>query len=255
MISLGLFLKHTNMSNIIIRPEGNIESLPAKEVLTTALEKFNSEKFFLASDLYVGNWNQAGFVIGDRQPKPRPYWLDADIMRYSEFEVENEIRLGMIPEERRGFYDTSKSMAALRYFAIPEELEVVFKKDKFLGMPLLKKICEENAVPEYFDELDVIAPYRHRIDEYDPYSASEDSSKLLKIIEQVISPLHERTGQKYKFYPYVTYFPTAMFPIIVPTLQESVQMVTGRFDQFAERFNIGNNRPQIKRNPLLIDQK
>ena len=143
-------------------------------------------------------------------------------------------------------------MAALRYFAISEELMEIFRKDKFLGAPLLRKICEEGVVPEDFEELSVFPPWGENISEYNLRMGFADETGLGKLVNTLLAPLKERVGKDYMYFPYVTYFPTAAYSLIVPTLEDSVKEVVVRFDELGDRNRLKETYKEIKTNPLLL---
>ncbi len=198
--------------------------------------------------MYVGEHHQAGFLVADNKPHERPYWIGSDIMRTTSHEVDKEIRNRSLKEENRYRHDTVQGMALLRYFAVPEVIMEIFHKDNFLGIPLLKKICEENVVPDEFEELDVRAPHRNPISEYCT-SQLFNNSELEATLNEIILPLKERTGREYQFFPYVTYFPTPQYFYHIEILRSSVQTVVKRFDELVEIFKLKKIYPHIVKNP------
>ena len=143
-------------------------------------------------------------------------------------------------------------MAALRYFAISEELMDIFNRDEFLGEPLIRKICEKDVVPKDFEELPVFPPNAQSIDEYNIRIDFTDSSDLGRLVNALLIPLKERVGRNYTHFPYVTYFPTAAYSLIVPTLEESVKEVVIRFDKLGDGHRLKETYKEIKTNPLLL---
>ncbi len=247
------------MSDIVLYKKQKLERIHGKELVPRGILKQKLPRFFIASSVYVGKYNQAGFVIVDRNPDKRPFWTGSDIIRYSPDQVEREIeqhkKYGVgIPEEKRYFYDTTGGMAALRYFAISDELMDILRKDYFLGPAMIRKICEEAAVPEDFDEIPVCPPdIREPIWEYNDEDAMEKNG-LKTVIDQALLPLKERTGADYVSQEYVTYFPPAAYPLIVSTLEESVRDVVARFDQFGDKFNLlETHKGKLARNPILLE--
>jgi hypothetical protein len=247
------------MSDIIPYNEQTIERIPGRELVTPELLKMELPRFFLASPVYVGKHNQAGFVVGDRTPGQRPYWIGSDIMSYSPEEVERHIQVykefgpgAGIPEEKRYFYDTKGGLAALRFFAISEILNEILEKDKFIGPAMIRKICEEAAVPEEFEELPVCPPGCEIIFDYGPGSTRE-SNGLKTVIDLALTPLKDRVGSDYTSHEYVTFFPTVAYPSIVPVLEESVKEVVARFDEFGDRFGLLEKHEELKGNQLLLE--
>lgn len=240
------------MSEIIPYKEQKLEQLSGKELITPEFLMEEPSRFFLAGNVYVGKYNQAGFVIVDTEPGRRPYWIGSDLMSgYSPKEVEEEIKLGVIPEEKKYFYDTTNGMAALRYFAISNSLMNLLEKDPFFTEPMIRKICEDGVLPDDFDEECVLKAGRDPLSEYLDYD-KESSNGLSLLVDQLLSPLNERTGSSYAQWTYVMYFPTAAYPVIVPTLETSVQEVVSRFDKFGDKFNIAEDHKDLSVNTQLI---
>ena len=245
------------MSDIVLYKDQKLEAISGRELIGPDLLKKSLPRFFLASPVYVGKHNQAGFVIGDRTPDKRPFWIGSDILRLAPEEVEKMIQDykkwgNGIPEEDRYFYDTKGSMAALRYFAISNTLNEILKRDEFLGPAMIRKICEQAAVPKEFHELPVYPVGCDTISEYGHDDCMERNG-LNAVINQALAPLKQRTGSNYSSQSYVTYFPTVAYSVIVPTLEESVKGVVARFDEFGNRFGLLETHKELMRNPLLLE--
>ncbi len=228
------------MGNPIQYRYQSLERITAREIVTSNTLKLYLPRFYLAGSVYAGQFNQAGFVIVDRTPQERPYWGGSNILRYSPQQVKEEIQKHKeygtgagIPEEEKYFYDTTRGMAALRFFAVSKQLTDIFEKDDLLGEPMIKKICQDNVVPKDFHELEIFpSDSRKSILEYNPNANDE----LGVVVNIILGPLKKRTETEYKHFPYVTYFPTQAYGIITQTLEESIQEVVLRSDRFGNQF-------------------
>jgi len=235
------------MSDIVPYKDTKLERMAYTEIMRPSDLKLSIPRFYLHGPVHVGEFNQAGFVIVDRTPQPKPRWIGSDFIGGGMSERELE---GTITDEERPYYKAD--LAALRFFALGRDLMGVFAKDKYLGMPMLRKICEEGVVPREFDEEPIFPQGR---DMNLNYSGSNTPTMLTPELDMlaniVVRQLEERSGHGYAVYPYVTYFQTQMYPHVMHTLETSVQEVVARFDEFARRFNVKQAHPEVKTNPLL----
>ena len=235
------------MADIVPYKEQKLERIPAAALIRP--EHLHLSRFFLPGSVYVGQYNQVGFVLVDRTPGKRPWWIGSDILYYDSEEVEKDIRTGRLREDQRWFYDMQYGMSALRYFAISDELMEIFRRDTFLGVHVIEKICEEGLVPPEFEEYQVYpTDSRQRIDCYD---TCDDRLEITKVVEVLLAPLRERTGTEYKLFSYVTYFPAMAYPVFVPVLETAVQEAVARFDQFGNKY-LGDH-PGIRTNLALVE--
>lgn len=235
-----------------------LERLSGRDLVRPGDLAAKPTRFYLASNVYVGNFNQAGFVVVDKNPGKRPYWIGSEILSgYTPEQVQQRIDQRIIKEEERYFFDTAGGLAALRLFALSKQLMDIFDKDTFLGRPMIRKICEQGVVPDEFNELNAWLEEREPIFDYILNRSGALTEELYQVASSALRPVAERTGQKYAFFPYVTYFPSQAYPIVVPTLEESAQEVVSRFDDFGKRFGLAENYKELPVNTALtvkVDQ-
>lgn len=236
------------MSDIVQYGERRLERLSCQELMRPEDLRQRLPRFYLSGDVYVGNFNQAGFVIGDRTPERRPGWIGSDFISVGLTEEE----LMLIPEEERPFHIAD--LAALRFFAVSEQLMEIFRKDRYLGVPMIRKICEEGVVPGEFNEMPIFPEERDPHLKYAQIGGEEPlQDELATLVNIVLRPLRERTETGYSYFPYVTYFQTQLYPRVMRTLEQSVQEVVHRFDEFGVRFRLSESHKELKINPLLIE--
>ncbi len=159
-----------------------------------------------------------------------------------------------IKDEERYFFDATDGMAALRFFVIPEKLRKIFEKDEYLGMPMIRKICENGLVPKEFHELEVFPEERDMIGRY-ASSRIELAKELGDVVNFTLRPLKERIKTDYRYFPYVTHFPTQAYSIVTTTLESAVQEAIARFDKFGKNFRLSEEHQGLKTNPLLTTKQ
>ncbi len=240
------------MADIVPYKGISLERLSGRDLVRPGDLAAKPTRFYLAGNVYVGSFNQAGFVVVDKKPGPRPYWIGSEIMMgYTPEEIQKDIKYGVIKEEERYFFDTTGGLAALRLFALSRQLMDIFDRDRFLGIPMIRKMCEQGVVPDEFHELDARPERMEPIFDYVNFGGRELTDELYQVASNALRPVAERTGQKYEFFPYVTYFPPQAYPIVVPTLEESAQEVVSRFDEFGKRFGLAENYKELPVNTAL----
>ncbi len=68
------------MGEVIPYKGRNLERITPHELVKPEDLKLRLPRFYLAGNVYVGEFNQAGFVIVDTQPPLKPYWVGSDIL-------------------------------------------------------------------------------------------------------------------------------------------------------------------------------
>lgn len=261
------------MSKIVTYKEKPLEMIAGNELVPARFTLANPsgiDRFFLASNVYVGKYFQIGLVMGDARAEKRPGWIGSDLMRNaygnaedSRQEVDEDIRRGNLNEEERYFRGTVGGMAAVRLFGLPKNLmELLFESDEYLGPALIRRICEKDAVPEHFGELPVypinkesLPPYGlgHTISE-EGYGPLGDAYGFKPVVEFYLRDVSERAGSEFSFFQYVTYFQAFMGATVFPTLDEIVRMVVTRFGDAADRFDVGRNHPETRINTAILGE-
>ncbi|MBS3096017.1 hypothetical protein J4480_01100 [Candidatus Woesearchaeota archaeon] len=242
------------MGELIPYKSGHLEKITPQELVKPEDLKLHLPRFYLARNVYVGNFNEAGFVIIDTQPGLKPFWIGFDVLYgYSPKEVQDMIDTHQITEQERYFFDTTGGMAALRFFALSEELMGIFEKDEYLGERMIRKICEKGIVPKEFNEVEIIPEERQMVGQY-AYTRTELIKELDDVVNLTLRPPKERTESVYRYYPYVTHFPTQAYGIVTDTLESAVQEAIVRFDEFGEKFRLSETYQELKTNPFLITE-
>lgn len=248
------------MSDIIPYRGQPLERITSRDLVRLEDLKIPIPRFYLAGNVYVGTFNQAGFVIVDNTPELRPSWIGSDYMSrwWTPERVQDDIDGGFLKEEERGFYDTTGGMAALRFFAISKQLMEIFDRDSYLGLPMIRKICSENIVPNEFYELEVFPEKEQSLGSYghgDITLGRTLKEELERVVNIALRPVKERTGAECEYFPYVVYFPTQLYGRVTQTLEESVQEAVARFDEFGRKFSLRETHTEIPTNPVLLEGK
>lgn len=193
---------------------------------------------FIASHTYVGAFNQIGLLVADFKPEGRPYMERHDSYpTYSPEQVDRLIKNGELTEQQRYFYDMTNGMAAIRLIGIPKPMMEIFEADKYLGRPMISKLCMEVNVPEEYAEIeirDLSVGDPMRLWEY--FDLGTLSTEMEQAIEPVVNPVKRMTGEKtFEYFGFVTFFPSARFVEVTGNLEAAVQEAIANFDEFGKR--------------------
>lgn len=121
----------------------------------------------------------------------------------------------------------------IRYFILPNNVKDFFRKDKFLGYPMIDKCCREDTLPEEFDETEVNPVYAFNGEEIE----------TVDMIITGISPKLEQIGElrfsweDFGHHPYFSFHPWQVYKPVVEVGEESIVKAIKNFDNFLSRFD------------------
>lgn len=129
-------------------------------------------RFYLTSNIYVGESGQVGLVFVDRNahegqfnigrggdvvgfdsPIIPAFFRDALLSGPDDLErADRKIAEEFLNNGLRDFFWSINTMAAVRFYTLPREMADVLMQDRYLGPALIRKICEENLPIESLDK-------------------------------------------------------------------------------------------------------
>lgn len=112
------------------------------------------KRFFLPTDVLISRYGVIGLMLLDTRPEQR--WInytDGEYIgiRTSEESVSFEERDDRVRLSH--YIDTETGFKIIRYFVLPPVVSDFFKRDKFLGDPIIDKCCRDETLPEELDEI------------------------------------------------------------------------------------------------------
>ncbi|MBI2632243.1 hypothetical protein HYW75_04525 [Candidatus Pacearchaeota archaeon] len=227
-------LERITASNIVLREE-------------TPLMK--EKRLFLASDVIVGEYGITGFVAVDNKPEDR-WWSYTEGDRIGvKWSVEDSPLLVAWkvsnPKRLSHYINTSTGFKMIRYFVLPSSVQEFFRRDKFLGDPLINKCAREGTILEEFDEV-LVNP---------TYAFSGEQRELIDGILEHINPRLEKIGESrlsWEDYGHAVYFsfhPWQEYKPILEIGQESIMNSVLNFDKFLSHFD---QRKTLKKRVLEL---
>lgn len=197
-------------------------------------------RYYLASDVAVGNYGVIGFVLADSRPEKRWHsytngeWIGVE---YSEDDI---LFSDLIhdPLSRNHFLDTDQGFRMIRHFVMPLNIRDFFEKDRFLGDPLVDKCCREGTLPEDFDEV----PGRPNYIYWEGRTDGNPEGLLSKIIRYANPALEysEDPGilwQDLGHRTYLSFHPWQAYKPVIEEGQESIFRAIANFDGVLSRFD------------------
>lgn len=129
-------------------------------------------RFYLTSNIYVGEFGQVGLVFVDRHaygeqlhkgaggdivdfnsPIIPAYFRDALLTGPDDLRrANNSIAEEFLDNGLKDFFWSINTMVAVRFYALPREMADVFMQDRYLGPALIRKVCEEDLPVEPLDK-------------------------------------------------------------------------------------------------------
>lgn len=197
------------------------------------------DRLHLASDVIIGKYGVAGFVLVDNKPKKRwksyvdPEWQgvgyhpDEPMLMHDEEFANNPFR-------QSHFLETDKGFMMLRYFVLPSKIKEFFDKDKYLGEPVIRKFCLEGTLPEEFDEEEA-----HIRNLY--YHSSREAASINSIIDS-INPNLKKVGDFYStnligHYAFISFHRWPFYMPVVKAGEEAVVRSIRNFDEGLSKFD------------------
>ena len=199
----------------------------------------------LMSDIFTSDYGVTGFLLLDSQPEGgRGYYPNGEFGWYcNEEEWKSSCEAGIYENDLRvkcknvPFPGTFKMV---RYFIMPEKVGDLFRGDKFLGEPMINKICIEDLVPEEFDE--------HR---FTNILAEEKAQEYAELLEQICGENILNLGIYFGHKDHRAYQSFHLFSPLFPIrdiAQEAVVKALARFDQFIARFDTAEKLKDSRQN-------
>ena len=240
--------------NQIILYEGSpLERITTSDiVLRSDAPLMKQKRFYLASDVVVGEYGVTGFVIVDNKPEDR--WIsytDGDKTgvswdpKYHNVEfLLHGIKGNTFRESH--FVNTSQGFKMIRYFVLPSNVRSFFIADKYLGEPMIDKCACEGAIPDEFDELKAYPVYA--------FEKREEREIIDRILEH-INPKLEKIGESrfswedFGHHVYFSFHPWQVYKPVLEAGEESIVRAVRNFDQFLSRFD---ERKLLQRRDLEI---
>lgn len=143
-------------TSIILYEGSPLEKIAATGFLIKSPLKTLHTRLYLASDIIVGDYGVAGFLLVDSRPEERfEDYTDANLIGVShDFEHTEHLppKVRNNPLRLSHYIETDKGFKMARYFLIPSNVAEFFHKDKFLGEPIISKCYQDVNMPEWFDE-------------------------------------------------------------------------------------------------------
>lgn len=234
--------------NQIILYEGSpLEVISNSSIVLSGNSLMEQKRFYLASDVIVGRYGVTGFVIVDNRPEKR--WVSYTDGSYSGVTYKPKGYLGSGIEDKSRFLshfvDTDTGFKMIRYFILPENIKEFFKRDEYLGDPMITKCCEQDTLPKEFDEVKATLIY-----------LSDNDQNLLKEIIRYISgglkhiDEHSLFEAYYGHWVYFSFHPWQVYSPVIKAGEEGVIRSIRNFDNFLERFD---RNAQLKKRDLQIE--
>jgi hypothetical protein len=229
-------------NNQIILYEGSpLERIAASDiVLRSDTSLMKQKRLYLASDVFVGEYNVTGFVVVDNQPEQRwisytdgdkigvPWGNDPNQIEFDLFGITNDA------QRLAHFIGTDKGFKMIRYFILPLNVEDFFRSDRYIGEPLIDKCVCEGTIPDEFDEQKVNPVYAFR--------EREEEELIDRIIEH-INPRLKQIGESrlswehFGHHVYFSFHPWQVYKPILEVGEESIVRAIRNFDKLLSRFD------------------
>lgn len=221
-------------TSIVLYGGSPLEKIAASGFLIKSPLKTLHSRLYLASDIIMGDYGVAGFLLIDSRPEERfESYTDGDLIGVSS---DHEHCEHIPPEVRNNplrlshYIETDKGFKMVRYFLVPDNIVEFFYKDKFLGEPVIAKCYRDVKIPEWFDEEDS-RPHEALYRIYD-----EKDALLKSISEEIITKLREITKEpKVDFHrACVSFHPWSYYKHAVEIGESGIVAAIGNFDRMIQ---------------------
>lgn len=241
-------------NKVILYQGAPLEKIAASEIVLVSKDKplMEQQRMFLASDIVVGEYGVAGFVLVDNQPEDRwlSYddgsktgvpWCDTDSLHFVIWKDKEPHRLSH-------YIDTSQGFKMIRYFVLPSNIKEFFKTDKYLGEPVIDKCVCDGTLPEDFDE--------EKVNPFYAFREGKERELINKIVSH-INPRFEQIGElrfsweDFGHHVYFSFHPWQVYKPVLEAGEESVIRAVRNFDECLSRFD---NRKKLQKKILEVEQ-
>ena len=233
----------SGQSSVILYEGSPLERIAATTVLPTerqALQEFLHSRFFVASDLVAGQYGVTGFLIVDTRPERRwESYTDNDLYGVTHgldhcVHIPDEVRND--PVRISHYINTEHGFKMIRYFLLPKSVDAFFKNDRFLGEGMIKKACEQDAMPHWYDEEEGYDVFTHD-------AGSEAGRKIVERVIQEITPRLQQIGETnlqefdFRHQRYLSFHPWQFLREALAVGEDSIVQSIGNFDRFLAAFD------------------
>lgn len=243
-------------NQVIVYQGSPLERVAASQlVMPETFMMMEQKKLYLASDVIIGKYGIVGMVIVDSRPEKRWYsYTNSDWTGVSmDAEADDPdfllARHGIESYDsyrKAHFFDTDKGFKMIRYFILPENVREFFKRDSYLGDPLIDKCCREGTLPAEFDEVVVNPSLGFR----------DEDREVIDMILGQISPSLEKIGQHrfswedFGHHLYFSFHPWQHYKPVAQAGEEAVVRAVKNFDSVLRRFD---EREVLQKRDLQVD--